>query len=294
MKIKSPAFGFGSLLLAGAAMFAAVPANAQGAPQAAVSMAAQPASISQVAVDRAGQLTTVRISGTGDLRYQSSRLDSPPRLVLDFSAAQLAPRLRKISSTYAPVVAVRVGQPVPGKSRVVIDLSQPVSFTDQSDASSVTISFAAPAAVVAPAAFHPVRTPAERKLASVRAPEMPLPASLTGGNLGFARPANAPAAPQPQAATTVPQTAATASPTKKYTGDPISVNLKDVDLKDFFRLIHEISGLNVVLDPSVHGTVTLVLDEVPWDQGLDIVLRNNGLTKEIDGNVLRIATQDKL
>ena len=81
---------------------------------------------------------------------------------------------------------------------------------------------------------------------------------------------------------------------KKYTGDPISVNLKDVDLKDFFRLIHEISGLNVVLDPSVHGTVTLVLDEVPWDQGLDIVLRNNGLTKEIDGNVLRIATQDTL
>ena len=55
-------------------------------------------------------------------------------------------------------------------------------------------------------------------------------------------------------------------PEKRYTGDPISVNLKDVDLKDFFRLIHEISGLNVVLDPSVHGTVTLVLDEVPWDQ----------------------------
>ena len=72
------------------------------------------------------------------------------------------------------------------------------------------------------------------------------------------------------------------------------MNLKDVDLKDFFRLIHEISGLNVVLDPSVRGTVTLVLDEVPWDQGLDIVLRNNGLTKEIDGNVLRIATQDTL
>ena len=72
------------------------------------------------------------------------------------------------------------------------------------------------------------------------------------------------------------------------------MNLKDVDLKDFFRLIHEISGLNVVLDPSVKGTVTLVLDEVPWDQALDIVLRNNGLTQEIDGNVLRIATQDTL
>ena len=53
----------------------------------------------------------------------------------------------------------------------------------------------------------------------------------------------------------------------KYTGEPISVNLKDVDLKDFFRLIHEISGLNVVLDPNVHGTLTIVLDDVPWDPG---------------------------
>ncbi len=89
----------------------------------------------------------------------------------------------------------------------------------------------------------------------------------------------------------------TASPTPssgKYTGEPISVNLKDVDLKDFFRLIHEISGLNVVLDPNVKGTLTIVLDEVPWDQALDIVLVNNGLDKQLNGNVLRVATKDTL
>jgi type IV pilus assembly protein PilQ len=80
----------------------------------------------------------------------------------------------------------------------------------------------------------------------------------------------------------------------KYTGEPISVNLKDVDLKDFFRLIHEISGLNVVLDPQVHGTLTVVLDDVPWDQALDIVLKNNELARELEGNVLRIATVDTL
>jgi type IV pilus assembly protein PilQ len=80
----------------------------------------------------------------------------------------------------------------------------------------------------------------------------------------------------------------------KYTGEPISVNLKDVDLKDFFRLIHEISGLNVVLDPNVKGTLTIVLDDVPWDQALDIVLKNNSLTRQLDGNVLRIATVDTL
>ena len=80
----------------------------------------------------------------------------------------------------------------------------------------------------------------------------------------------------------------------KYTGEPISVNLKDVDLKDFFRLIHEISGLNVVLDPMVHGNLTIVLDDVPWDQALDIVLKNNELSRQLDGNVLRIATVDTL
>ena len=88
-----------------------------------------------------------------------------------------------------------------------------------------------------------------------------------------------------------PQTASTGP---KYTGEPISVNLKDVDLKDFFRLIHEISGLNVVLDPDVKGNLTIVLDDVPWDQALDIVLKNNTLSRSLDGNVLRIATIETL
>ena len=94
----------------------------------------------------------------------------------------------------------------------------------------------------------------------------------------------------PQAAAPAPAPAAAG----KYTGEPISVNLKDVDLRDFFRLIHEISGLNVVLDPAVKGSLTIVLDEVPWDQALDIVLQNNSLDKQLNGNVLRIATRSTL
>ena len=97
-------------------------------------------------------------------------------------------------------------------------------------------------------------------------------------------------AQQQQAQMSAPSTPAR----PKYTGEPISVNLKDVDLKDFFRLIHEISGLNIVLDPNVRGSLTLVLDDVPWDQALDIVLQNNGLERKLDGNVLRIATTGTL
>ncbi|MBI1983355.1 MAG: type IV pilus secretin PilQ, partial [Acidobacteria bacterium] len=79
-----------------------------------------------------------------------------------------------------------------------------------------------------------------------------------------------------------------------YSGEPISLNLKDVDLKDFFRLIHEISGLNIIVDPNVTGNVTLVLDAVPWDQALDIVLKNNRLGRALEGNVLRIARLETL
>ena len=102
----------------------------------------------------------------------------------------------------------------------------------------------------------------------------------------------APPTPAPQQPAA--QAAAPAQTRPRYTGEPISVNLKDVDLKDFFRLIHEISGLNIVLDPNVKGSLTLVLDDVPWDQALDLVLANNGLDRKLDGNVLRIATVDTL
>ena len=74
-----------------------------------------------------------------------------------------------------------------------------------------------------------------------------------------------------------------------YSGERISLELKDADLKDFFRLIGNISGLNIVLDPDVEGALTLFLKEVPWDQALDVVLKNQGMVRHLSGNVLRIA-----
>jgi type IV pilus assembly protein PilQ len=106
--------------------------------------------------------------------------------------------------------------------------------------------------------------------------------------------------PQPVQSTPAGTTVAMAAPATgnctsgRYTGEPFGMNFKDLDLKDFFRLIHEISGLNVVLDPSVKGSVTIVLDDVPWDQALAIVLDNNGLACTLQGNVLRIATMDTM
>ena len=295
MKTKWPAFRSGCLLLIGAAL-TAFPASAQMAQEAATNAARPSSSISAVEVAHTRRFTSVHVTGTGDLHYQTSRLHDPARLVLDFADTDLAVSRYTVRSAYIPVRSVRLGQSKPGLSRVVVDLAEFVPFSVRGDGSGLTISFASPAEAVIPVALRPARKPVKQILASAKVPQMPLPAWLTGKDLAFARPSREPVAPEPQNPTADAPQAPSGAPVaaKKYTGDPISVNLKDVDLKDFFRLIHEISGLNVVLDPTVKGTVTLVLDEVPWDQGLDIVLRNNGLSQEIEGNVLRIATQETL
>jgi len=75
-----------------------------------------------------------------------------------------------------------------------------------------------------------------------------------------------------------------------FNGELVDLDLKDTDYKDFFRLIAEISGLNVMLDQNVSGTLTLQLKNIPWDQALQVVLRNYNLRGIIEGNVLRIAT----
>lgn len=80
----------------------------------------------------------------------------------------------------------------------------------------------------------------------------------------------------------------------RWTGEPFSFDFKDIDIKDLFRFIADISGLNVILDPSVKGAVTLKLTDVPWDQALDLITRNQGLGYTVEGNVIRIAPYSKI
>ena len=74
-----------------------------------------------------------------------------------------------------------------------------------------------------------------------------------------------------------------------YTGTRISLDFKDADVRNILRLIADISDLNIVAGPDVQGSVTIKLQDVPWDQALDVILLSNGLGKTMDGNILRIA-----
>jgi len=76
---------------------------------------------------------------------------------------------------------------------------------------------------------------------------------------------------------------------RKYTGHPISLDFQGADLRAVLRTFAEISGLNIVIDPAVQGTVDVALRDVPWDQALDIILRANKLGYFIDGTIVRIA-----
>jgi type IV pilus assembly protein PilQ len=98
--------------------------------------------------------------------------------------------------------------------------------------------------------------------------------------------------PRPDIGNYQPRTIAESQ--SQFTGEPISLDLKDADIKDVFRTISELTGLNIVVDPEVRGTVTVKLDNVPWDQALDLILKQNGLGYVLDNNIMRIATTAKL
>jgi len=80
---------------------------------------------------------------------------------------------------------------------------------------------------------------------------------------------------------------------KKYIGDLISIDLKDVDIKDLLRYISDYAGLNLIADESVTGTATYRFTKVPWDQVLEIILKDKSLGSELENGVLRVATMEK-
>jgi type IV pilus assembly protein PilQ len=98
------------------------------------------------------------------------------------------------------------------------------------------------------------------------------------------------AASAARAATPEAKAAAVAKGPKVYSGQKISLDFKDADIKNVFRLLAEVSGLNIVVTDEVKKRVTVRLVDVPWDQALDLLVDTNGLGKEQMGNVVRIST----
>jgi len=178
-----------------------------------------------------------------------------------------------------PVQRVRVG--LSPTSPLITEVSMELSRTaahrieTSADKSELTVVFASPLAPAAPvrkpATVAPVLQQAAVPPASAPAPTpVPPAAQAAGGQPG----GNAQGVPQSPA---------------RYTGHPVSLDFSGADLRSVLRTFAEISGLNIVIDPTIQGTVDVSLRDVPWDQALDIILRANRLGYSVDGTIVRIA-----
>jgi type IV pilus assembly protein PilQ len=80
----------------------------------------------------------------------------------------------------------------------------------------------------------------------------------------------------------------------EFSGHPLTLDLIDISLVDFFRLMAEEGGINIVMDPEITGTLSIKVVKVPWDQIFEAAMMNNGLDRQIEGNLVRIAKKSTL
>ena len=249
-----------------------------------------------VSRDEIDGLLAFTVKADGRLKYRDFVIPNPDRLVVDFADVTARSSVRSIEVGEHPVRKVRLGQfsaESPKVARLVVDLSEKAPYRIIDGTDGVRIVFGE-AGEPAPAAHAP--------LASLRAPEPAEPEPAEPAPVAVARPVAVeplalPPLPEPQAPASAPEPAAVpeqtnigqACGTTGNLGTPISLDFKDGDLQDIFRLFSDISGLNVVVNPGVTGKVTLKLNEVPWGRALELILKTNRLGCVLEDNVIRIA-----
>jgi type IV pilus assembly protein PilQ len=264
-------------------------------PAPAASLAPRPTlatTLDQVRADRAPNGATVTLTGNGQLAVESVTAlgDGTPRVALSF------PNVRSktpadIIVGQGPVSMVHViTSGITPMTRVVIDLVRPASYRvipPEDGARDLKIIFDDTAidqvGANSPAAVATTGDPISALLASPRTAGVPARAPLAQQQ---------PAPVQPTPSTIPPDqvlTPPTAGGTQRFNGNPVTLDFQGADLRMVLRTFADISGLNIVLDPTIKGTVDLSLHEVPWDQALDIILRANNLAYEVDGTIVRIA-----
>ena len=255
--------------------------------------------IHDVRVARRGVATAVTLYATGPLAASSviAPTEGRPRLLIDVpNATSALPGTMPVGA--GPVEAVRIGPNAdsPLLTRVVMDLTRnaPYRIETSDDGHNLTVVFdesSLPGASLS----APSQTPVLQQAAAGQGPADQGPAPQPAPQQ-TPEPAPTPAAP-PAVPSTVPSTVmpdqepdgqASDIGVRRFTGFPVSLDFQSADLRAVLRTFSEISGLNVVIDPTIQGTVDVALRDVPWDQALDIILRSNGLGYAIEGTIVRI------
>ena len=258
----------------------------------------------------------VTLAGNGSLLASKvDDTDAPHRVFLDFKnvAAGSAPAVTPVGNDDIERVRVATNSREPLITRVVIDLARKIPYTVETVGEELRILFkkavekaaetaaaitepavatatAEPVVPVEPAATNVATDVAPAAAPTVDVPGMsnvaPVPAPVAPG--ARVAPANQDVPPAAQALLAAAQTQNQSGP-RQFTGDPITLDFQGADLRAVLRTFAEIAeGLNIVIDPSIQGTVDVSLRDVPWDQALDIILRANKLGYSVEGNIVRI------
>jgi type IV pilus assembly protein PilQ len=271
------------------------PAATTVAAGAAVSMTGPSPVIKDLRVQKRGEATAVTLLGTSRLIATSviEPKEGPRRVVISFpNVSSALPATNNVGQ--GPVQRVRIGfdPKAPLMTQVTVDLSRtaPYRVETSQNGNDLTLVFDEPVAdpfsalqsgnpAVAARSAAPA-TPAQPAARPVE------PATRTATTV--VAPVQRPAAAQAPA-TQVTQPEPSAAAQQRYTGNPVSLDFQGADLRAVLRTFSEISGLNLVIDPTIQGTVDVALRDVPWDQALDIILRANKLGYVVDGTIVRIA-----
>ena len=218
--------------------------------------------IQEIKVTQSG--STARIEVVGRVEHAVSRPDSRT-LVLTLDGAQLPKRLERsvdTSRVSGPLLMVSSFNQPSGRVRVVATLRGEAS--DQVVETSKGL------------VWTVVSGEAERHAAE-DAPAVAAPAAVQAAGFGGAAPDYALLGAPGQ---------------KQFTGQRITLDFHDIDVRNLLRLLADVSKKNIVVADDVQGKITVALRNVPWDQALDIVLVSKGLGKQEVGNVIRIAKYD--
>lgn len=281
---------------------AATPAPAAAEP---VEAADRPATrLNGIVVGETPEGVTLTFKGNGrlDTRPVEQGKGAPPRLVLDVLGVRAAvPATTRVGKGIVDRVRVLQASPKPLVTRVTIQMTGQYLYrvrASETDPRELTVTLADPRKMT-DASPEFVLSEAVAPAAAPKAEEKPAPSVATRASAPapVPAPARARAAVEPAAPVASPDVLARQQGqpgARGFSGHPVSLDFQGVDLRAVLRTFSEITGLNVVIDPGVKGTVDVSLREVPWDQALDIILRANQLGYSVEGSIVRIAPLEVL
>ena len=284
------------------ALIAAITLAAAASAVAGVGAAAAGPRLNGIAARANARGTSVLIEASEPVAYSASRPD-PLTVVVELLNVTTAGAVNRVDRAGQGVVeAVTVedaGEAEGGAvARITVKLAKPVPYAVRSARNVIEVELdqappaAAPGAKPAAAAGTSSAEDKPKEGAPAAATASADPMAALRQRVGAVQPAPqaAPARPvQAQPAQATPVAPPSLPQGKQYTGHPVSLDFQGLDLRAVLRVFTEISGLNIVIDPAVQGTVDVKLTEVPWDQALDIILRSNKLGWTLDGTIVRIA-----